>query len=93
MPAVKEYIANGKEIDEICQTIGADRLFYQDLDDLIEVTSINGKQNWDTSCFDGKYVTGKVSEDYLKLLEEERNDSAKSKLEKPDVTIELHNDE
>ena len=93
MPAVKEFIANGKEIDEICQTIGADRLFYQDLDDLIEVTSINGKQNWDTSCFDGKYVTGKVSEDYLKLLEEERNDSAKSKVEKPDVTIELHNDE
>ena len=55
MPAVKEFIANGENIDEICQTIGADKLFYQTLEDLIEVTSIKGEQSWDTSCFDGKY--------------------------------------
>ncbi len=93
MPAVSEFIANGKTIDEIGQEIGADRLFYQSLDDLVEVTSINGKQDWDTSCFNGKYVTGNVTKEYLKALEEARNDSAKSKNEKPDVTIELHNDE
>ena len=93
MPAVKEFIANDRNIDEICETIGADKLFYQTLEDLIEVTSINGPQDWDTSCFDGKYVTGKVSEEYLRSLELARNDDAKSNNQKPDVTIELHNDE
>lgn len=93
MPAVKEFIANDRNIHEICETIGADKLFYQTLEDLIEVTSINGPQDWDTSCFDGKYVTGKVSEEYLRSLELARNDDAKSNNQKPDVTIELHNDE
>ena len=93
MPAVKEFIANGKNIDEICQTIGADKLFYQTLEDLIEVTSIKGKQAWDTSCFDGKYVTGDVTDEYLMSLELARNDDAKINNDKPGVTIELHNDE
>ena len=93
MPAVKEFIANGKNIDEICQTIGADKLFYQTLEDLIEVTSIKGKQSWDTSCFNGKYVTGDVTDEYLMSLELARNDDAKINNNKPGVTIELHNDE
>ena len=38
MPAVDEFIANGRSIEEINQTIGSDRLFYQTLDDLIDVT-------------------------------------------------------
>ena len=78
MPMIKEFIANGKNIDEICQTIGADKLFYQTLEDLIEVTSIKGEQSWDTNCFDGKYITGDVTDEYLMSLELARNDDAKS---------------
>ena len=93
MPAVTEFIANGKTVDEIGETIGADRLFYQTLEDLVEVTSINGEQSWDTSCFNGEYVTGDVSPEYLDALEAARNDSAKEINQEPEGTIELHNDE
>ena len=93
MPAVTEFIADGKTVDEIGDTIGADRLFYQTLEDLIEVTSINGEQSWDTSCFNGEYVTGDVTQEYLDALEAARNDSAKEINQEPEGTIELHNDE
>ena len=93
MPAVSEFIADGKTVDEIGEEIGADKLFYQTLDDLIEVTSINGEQSWDTSCFNGEYVTGNVTQDYLDALEAARNDSAKSSNPMSDEIIGLHNDE
>jgi amidophosphoribosyltransferase len=92
MPAVTEFIANDKTIEEIGDVIGADRLFYQSLDDLIEVTSLNGDQEWDTSCFSGEYVTGDVSQSYLDGLEAARNDAAKLASSSPEETIELHND-
>ena len=93
MPAVTEFIANDKTIDEIGDEIGADKLFYQTLEDLIEVTSIRGEQSWDASCFNGEYVTGNVSQDYLDALEAARNDSAKTVNILSDETIGLHNDE
>jgi len=93
MPAVEEFIANGKNIDEICKVIGADRLFYQTLDDLIDVTSINGKQVWDTSCFNGEYITGDIDQEYLDELERQRNDAAKvPNDDSNEGGIDLHND-
>lgn len=93
MPATTEFIANNRTIEEICEAIGANRLFYQSLDDLIEVTSMNGEQEWDTSCFSGEYVTGDVSSDYLEHLEATRNDLAKTNRVHSDETIGMHNDE
>ncbi len=93
MPAITEFIANGKTIDEISDAIGADKLFYQNLEDLIEVTSINGAQLWDTSCFNGEYVTGDVTKEYLEQLEAARNDSAKSATIHSGASISMHNDE
>ncbi|MGL5037968.1 MAG: amidophosphoribosyltransferase, partial [Aeromonas sp.] len=34
MPIANELIAHGREVDEVCQLIGADGLIFQDLDDL-----------------------------------------------------------
>ena len=90
---LNEFIADGKTVSEIGDVIGADRLFYQTLEDLVEVTSIKGKQSWDTSCFNGEYVTGDVTQEYLDALEAARNDTTKSLNQKPEGTIELHNDE
>ena len=74
MPYVKELIAYNKTIDQICDEIGADKLIYQDLEDLIaSVKKLNPSiQTFDTSCFDGKYITDGVSEEYLNKLHKHR---------------------
>ncbi|MCP4409927.1 MAG: amidophosphoribosyltransferase [Gammaproteobacteria bacterium] len=92
MPAASELIAHGRSEQEVCKAVGADRLIYEDLDDLIEsVKAGNPKlQGFDCSVFTGEYVTG-ISRDYLKLLEQERNDSSKSKQESESTGIDLYN--
>ena len=58
--------------------LGADALIYQDLDALKEaVRQINPKlRRFETSCFDGNYITGDVTNDYL-LAVETRRDAAR----------------
>lgn len=78
MPAAHELIAHGRTEEEVREAIGADRLIYQDLDDLIEAV---GKGNtlikqFDTSCFSHEYVTGDVDDAYLARIEALRNDNA-----------------
>ena len=81
MPAKKEYVAYGRNNDEICMAIGADILFYQKLEDLVGACISSGDgmiANFDCSCFDGIYVTGGVTESYLSKIEDMRNDDAKN---------------
>jgi amidophosphoribosyltransferase len=80
MPARKEYIAYGKTNEEICDSIGADRLIYQELEDLVEACTGAGENSladFDCSCFNGVYVTGGVTEEYLSRVEQMRSDSEK----------------
>ena len=92
MPAASELIAHGKDIDQICKDIGADKLFYQDIDDLIwSVRKGNEKLvKFETSVFTGDYVTG-VGEDYLRSLEVVRSDASKAKREDDYASIDLVN--
>lgn len=94
MPAVTEFIANGKTIDEINDIIGSDRLFYQSLDDLVEATKIGDAppKRFDTSCFSGEYVTGDIDDAYLQRLFTSRNDAAKHESSEDDEVIDMHND-
>jgi len=80
MPSSDELVASGRTIDEICEILGADKLIYQELDDLVEsVRECNSEINsFDTSCFDGQYVTGDITIDYLEFVNNKRNDKAKS---------------
>jgi amidophosphoribosyltransferase len=79
MPARSELIANGKTVDQLAEDIGADKLIFQDLDDLKDAITeaAPGLTHFDTSVFDGIYVTGDVTEEYLHTLEQQRNDAAK----------------
>ena len=79
MPARSELIATGKSVEELAKNIGADELIFQDLDDLKDAITeaAPGLSHFDTSVFDGKYVTGDVTEEYLATLEKQRNDAAK----------------
>lgn len=83
MPTANELIANNRTEDEVAKIIGADWLIYQDLDDLIEAVRAGNKKltAFDLSCFNGKYVTGDVNEEYLHHIDKMRNDGARSKNE------------
>jgi amidophosphoribosyltransferase len=80
MPSVNELIGNGRTEEQIAAEIGADRLIYQDLPDLIEAAREGNPkiQRFDASCFDGVYVTGDVSRDYLNRIEQARCDASKT---------------
>jgi len=83
MPAVSELIAHGKTVAEVQEQIGADWLLFQDLPDLIDsCTAEILPMDFECSVFDGIYVTGDVTEDYLAGLEARRNDAAKQKHER-----------
>ncbi len=95
MPAASELIAHDRSVDEVARILGADGLVYQDLDDLIQAVQKRGKSHvdrFDCSVFDGDYVTGDVTADYLRHLEAHRNDGAKEgRSRHNEGTIDLHN--
>jgi len=75
MPTRSELIAAHRSEDEVAREIGADALIYQDLDALNDaVRLLNPKlKSFETSCFDGKYITGDITSDYLQAIETERD--------------------
>ena len=74
MPTRAELIASFRSDEEICREIGADALIYQDLDDLkAAVRAVNPAiTQFETSCFDGHYITGDITPAYLQGMEDER---------------------
>ena len=80
MPAASELVAAGRTDEEVAKLIGADRLIYQDLDDLVRACLHHDShiQSFDASCFSGEYVTGDVTPEYLARLQAERSDQAKA---------------
>jgi amidophosphoribosyltransferase len=95
MPASHELVAHGRSEEEVAEYIGADWLIYQDLEDLIDAVQKGNRRikKFDCSCFDGNYVTNTVNEDYLDMISNLRNDSAKDAGDDPVTVIgmELHN--
>ena len=95
MPTVDELVAHGRSVEQVAAEIGADRLIYQDLDDLVSaVRKGNSKLNiFDCSVFTGEYVTGDVNRDYLDHLQNQRSDNAKQERRDADAeeVIEMYN--
>ena len=93
MPAAHELIAHNRTEDEVRVAIGADRVIYQELDDLIEAVR-KGNPNikhFDTSCFSNEYITGDIDEAYLERTEALRNDSAQAARSSANSIIEMQN--
>lgn len=67
LPTHNELIAYQKTDDEIACAIGADKVIFQTLDDLkIAITEANPAiKNFETSCFDGKYITNDIDTESL----------------------------
>ena len=95
MPAANELVAHGRSEAEIAEFIGADWLIYQDLDDLVDAVQKGNRRikKFDCSCFDGKYVTKTVDNDYLAKISNLRSDSAKEATDEQITVVgmELHN--
>lgn len=87
MPTATEFVAHNRTEEEIGQEIGADRIFYQELDDLIDAVRQGNPEltEFDCSCFNGEYITGEVDEEYLNFIDNLRNDSAKNNEDVVDV--------
>jgi amidophosphoribosyltransferase len=74
MPTRGELVAHGRTHEEVAALIGADGLIYQDVEDMKQaVADINpALRNFDASCFDGSYITGDITPEYLDELERAR---------------------
>jgi amidophosphoribosyltransferase len=71
MPTRHELIAYGRSEEEVCREITADALVYQDLDALKRsLSDVNpALKSFEASCFDGVYITGDITREYLDRLE------------------------
>jgi amidophosphoribosyltransferase len=95
MPSRTELIAAFRNDEEIRQEIGADALIYQDLEAMkCAVRDINpALTQFDTSCFDGRYITGDVSADYLDSIEAARSRPVRDDGEGGQLDLNLVNSE
>ena len=73
MPSKGDLIAHDKNVDEVCNEIGADKLIYQDLEDLVYAVQAGNQKikKFETSVFTGKYLTN-VNDKYFQDLEKRR---------------------
>lgn len=95
MPVASELIAHGRTESEVGELIGADRMVYQDLEDLKDACrDVNPMlDEFDCSVFDGHYVTGDIDAAYLANLESQRNDAAKELNVGDHALVGMHNQE
>lgn len=71
IPTRAELIANNLTLDEVRKVIGADKLFYQTVPDLIEAARVGNPavDGFHTGVFDGHYPTPEVTEELLQKVE------------------------
>ncbi|TAK61849.1 amidophosphoribosyltransferase [Methylobacter sp.] len=93
MPAAHELIAHNRTEAEVCSAIGADRVIYQELNDLIDAVRRGNQdiKHFDTSCFSKEYITGDIDDAYLERTEALRNDNAQAQRNSENFIIEMQN--
>lgn len=83
IPTREELVAYERGEEEIAKTLGCNWIVYQECDDLEEAVKSSASPSlplsqFDTSCFNGKYVTGEtIDSEYFQTLYMHRNESAK----------------
>lgn len=94
MPSANELIAYGREIEQICECIKADGLIFQDIDDLVDAVREENPAitRFETSVFDGNYITGDVNQEYLESIDKSRGEKIKSPVIQEELSnLEMHN--
>ncbi len=79
MPSREELVAHERDEGQIEKLLGCDWLVFQDLTDLEEAVSgpKHRLEHFDSSCFNGDYVTG-APDEYLERVRRLRSDDAKA---------------
>lgn len=94
MPTSSELIAYGRDAEEIAAIIGADAIIFQNLNDLIAAIKQENSEltSFETSVFDGEYITKDIDQVYLDHIAQLRNDDAKAEKNlDAGSNLELHN--
>lgn len=94
MPSANELIAYGREIEQICESIKADGLIFQDIDDLVDAVREENSAItcFETSVFDGNYITGDVNQEYLESIDKSRGEKINSPVIQEELSnLEMHN--
>lgn len=76
----KALVAFNRDDDEIAAAIGADKVIYQDLQDLVDACAGPGVDQFECGVFTGQYITG-VEDNYLQELEKIRAQNQRLKLQ------------
>ena len=94
MPVASELIAYNRTVDEIAKDIGADKLIFQNLSDLIDSIKILNPsiKHLECSVFSGKYITEGIDDNYLSSLEMNRSDKIRLTLSKESENLEIYNE-
>ena len=95
MPSANELIAYGRENEQIANLIQADGLIFQDIDDLVSAVREENPAvtRFETSVFNGEYITGDIDQAYLERVDNARSEGAKKspKIQAELSNIEVHN--
>ncbi|OFC70973.1 amidophosphoribosyltransferase [Alteromonas confluentis] len=94
MPSANELVAYGREIDQIADLIQADGLIFQDISDLVAAVREENPsiEEFETSVFDGNYITGDVDQAYLERIDMARSEASKSPVVQAELSnLEMHN--
>jgi amidophosphoribosyltransferase len=72
LPSRREFVAHNLTDQGVCEVLGADGLIYQSVEELLACGhELNPDiECFDASCFNGQYVAGDITEDFLRALEQ-----------------------
>jgi amidophosphoribosyltransferase len=95
MPSANELIAYGREIDQIADLIQADGLIFQDLTDLVDAVKEENPTipRFETSVFDGNYITADIDQRYLESVDMARGEKARQTpvMQEELTNLDVHN--
>ena len=96
MPSADELIAHNRDVEAICQAIGADRLIFQSLESLADAAREGNATitRFEDSVFTGEYIAGDVTAEYLTMLQTKRSDAMRQKKNAiaENMQVDCHND-
>ncbi len=77
IPTTDELIGANKSIEEVCEFIGADGLFYATAEDMVRAIKVGNRklQKLCTGCFNGRYPTPEVTPKLLLEMGSARNNT------------------